>query len=297
LHEERIVAERAENSKANRLASRRPIWYTLPPLVSRAGCVTGSGVFGGRSSSMKANQTSAKDSRPLGLALAGCLLACGLAGCADGFVPELRTLNPWVRKQWAEDELYGPTFHRKVSDLAALRSSTSSLTPGDQQRIAQELAGRLKSEPSAAMRMELIRTLGELPTATSQVAIAAMLTDENSQVRVLACKSLGRQPTPEAMQALGTTLASDADLDVRISAARELGHFRDPAAAQALRPALDDGDAALQGVAMESLRGITGRSEYANSVPAWRDYLDGGNPTPPDPPSLAETIQKYWYWY
>jgi HEAT repeat protein len=224
-------------------------------------------------------------------------LACSLAGCADGFVPELRTLNPWVRKQWAEDELYGPTFHRKVSDLAALRSSAPSLSPADKERIAQELAGRLKDEPSAAMRMELVRALGELPTGTSQAAIAAMLTDENTQVRTVACTSLGRHPTPEGMQALGAAVAGDAELDVRIAAARELGRFRDPAAAPLLRAALDDHDAALQGVAMESLRGITGRAEYANSVPAWREYLDGGNPTPPTPPSLAETIQKYWYWY
>ena len=230
-------------------------------------------------------------------ALAGCLLACGLAGCADGFVPELRTLNPWVRKQWAEDELYGPTFHRKVADLAALRSSSSSLSPADRERIAQELAGRLKDEPSAAMRMELVRALGELPTSTSHAAIAAMLADENTQVRSIACQALGRHPTPEGMQALGTAVAGDADLDVRIAAARELGRFRDPAAAQALRAALDDHDAALQGVAMESLRDITGREEYANSVPAWREYLDGGHPTPPAPPSLAETIQKYLYWY
>jgi len=73
--------------------------------------------------------------------------------------------------------------------------------------------------------------------------------------------------------------------------------FRDPAAAQALRVALDENDAALQGVAMQSLSGITGRREYAGSVAAWREYLDGGNPAPPARPSLAETIQKYWYWY
>jgi hypothetical protein len=288
------VAAPAENAKANRLALRRLIWYILPPLISRFG---GRESLAGTGSSMIANRISAKDSRPLGLLWLCALLAVGSAGCADGIVPELRTLNPWVRKQWAEDELYGPTFHRKLADLAAVRSSARTISPADRERIAQELAIRLKDEPSAAMRMELVRTLGELPTSTSQTAVAAMLADENGQVRAVACQSLGRHPTPEGMQALGKAVAGDADLDVRIAAARELGRFRDPAAAQALRAALDDNDAALQGVAMESLRGITGRTEYANSVPAWREFLDGGNPTPPAPPSLAETIQKYWYWY
>jgi HEAT repeat protein len=235
--------------------------------------------------------------RPLAApALAALLLAGGLSGCADGPVPEMRSLNPWIRKQWAEDEQYGPTFHKKVADLKALRSSAASLAPQDQEQIAMELAGRLKDEPSPAMRMELVRALAELPTSSAQAAIATTLSDENSQVRMVACKSLGKRPSAEALQALGAAVASDADLDVRIAAAKELGRFNDPAAAQALRPALDDNDAALQGIAMQSLRGLTGKREYANSVVAWREYLDGGNPEPPPAPSLAETLMKYRYW-
>ncbi|MCI0361297.1 MAG: HEAT repeat domain-containing protein [Planctomycetaceae bacterium] len=224
-------------------------------------------------------------------------LAMSTAGCADGIVPELRSLNPWVRQQWQEDEAFGPTFYRKVSDLAALRSSASSLSPADREQIAQELATRLKDEPSAAMRMELARTLGELPAESAQAALAATLADENPQVRVVACKALGRRQSAESLESLGKVIAEDTDLDVRIAAARELGRFKDPAAAQALRPALDDRDAALQGMAMQSLRTVTGKREFANSVPTWRQYLDGGNPAPPPGPTLAESLQKYWYWY
>src|SRR4029453_12729824 len=122
-------------------------------------------------------------------------LALGLAGCADGVVPELRSLNPWIRKQWQEDEAFGPTFHKKVADLAALRSSASALSPVDREQIAQQLAGRLKEESSAPMRMELVRTLGELSAESAQAALAATLTDENPQVRVMACKALGRRET------------------------------------------------------------------------------------------------------
>jgi HEAT repeat protein len=235
-------------------------------------------------------------SRCLSLSMLYCLGAC-LAGCADGVVPELRSLNPWVRKQWQEDEAYGPTFHKKVADLAALRSSASVLSLADRERIAQDLAARLTEESSPPMRMELVRTLGELPTEAAQAALARALADENAQVRVVACKALGRQQTAESLESLGKAVAQDADLDVRLAAARELGRFQDPAAAQALRPALDDRDAALQGVAMQSLRGVTGKHEFANSVATWRQYLDGGNPTPPPAPSLAESLQKYWYWY
>ena len=123
------------------------------------------------------------------------------------------------------------------------------------------------------------------------------MTDENPQVRVVACQALGRRQTAKSLESLGKAVAEDTDLDVRLAAARELGRFRDPAAAQALRPALDDRDTALQGIAMDSLRGITGKREFANSVPTWRQYLDGGNPSPPPAPSIAESLQKYWYWY
>lgn len=224
-------------------------------------------------------------------------LALILVGCADGFVPELRSLNPWVRKQWQEDEQFGPTFHRQVADLSALRASARTLSPVDREAIAAELTSRLKNEPSAAMRMELVRALGELPTDSAQEAIAISLTDENSQVRALACKAIAQRQSPKNLQSLAKVVADDADLDVRIAAAREIGKFRDPAAAQALRSALDDRDASLQAVAMNSLRGITGRTEFANSVPTWRQYLDGGNPAPPAGPSLAESLQKYLYWY
>jgi hypothetical protein len=279
-----IVAAGRKNAKAKHLARPTGIWYIpLPP---------------GPGYSLRDNTPmNSRSVKFRALVVLACLLASLFGGCADGPVPEMRTLNPWLRRQWAEDEAYGPTYHRKVADLAALRSSAPALPPESQERAAADLAGKLKDEPSAAMRMELVRALGELPTASAQAAIAATLADENPQVRAIACKSLGRRQSPEALQALGSAVASDADLDVRIAAARELGRFRDPAAAQALRVALDENDAALQGVAMESLRGITGQTKYAGSVTAWREYLDGGNPTPPPPPSLAETLQKYWYWY
>jgi HEAT repeat protein len=155
----------------------------------------------------------------------------------------------------------------------------------------------LAAETSAAMRMELVRALGELKTESSNAAVTTTLTDENARVRMVACQALGRQPTANNLQSLGKVVSDDSDLDVRIAAARELGNFQDPAAAQALRSALDDRDAALQNVAMQSLRGITGRSEYANSPSAWRQYLDGGNPEPPPAPSIAQTLQQYCYWY
>jgi hypothetical protein len=228
----------------------------------------------------------------VGLSIAGLI-----GGCADGPVPELRAMNPWVREQWAADEKEVVTYHRKVADLAALRSQASKLPPAERDYVATQLAQRLAEEKSQVLRIELVRTLAEFPTETAQAAVVHSLTDEAASVRVAACKAIGRQPAQAGFQALSQAVQNDADLDVRIAATKELGNFKGFAAPQALRPALDDRDPALQLAAMRSLETLTGRTEYRNSAVAWRQFLDGGNPTAPPPPTLAEMVRQYWNWY
>lgn len=223
------------------------------------------------------------------------LLAAG--GCADGPVPELRSLNPWVREQWAADEREVTTYHRKVADLAVLRSQAAKLPPAEAEQIAVQLAARLSEERSAPLRAELVRTLAAFPGETARQAVQRSLSDESSSVRIAACKGLGRQPSAEGFQALAQTVGNDSDIDVRIAAAHALREFKEFEAPQALRPALDARDPALQLAAMQSLESLTGRTDYRNSVATWREYLDGGSPTPPPPPTLAESLQRYWNWY
>jgi len=229
--------------------------------------------------------------------MAAAALAASLSGCADGPVPEMRYLNPWIREQWADDERRATTYHRKVADLATLRSQAANLPPAEREQIAAQLAARLKDEPSPALRAELVRTLGEFPVPAAQQAVLAGMTDETAYVRLVACKSLGRRPDAEGFKSLSQAVASDAELDVRVAAARELGKFRDFEAPQALRPALDDRDPALQVAAMQSLEALTGRTNFRNSVPTWRAFLDGGNPTPPPGPTVAEVVKQYWSWF
>jgi HEAT repeat protein len=220
-----------------------------------------------------------------------------VAGCADGPIPETKFLNPWVRKQWAEDEQRVTTYHRKVSDLAALRAKAGTLSQAELEATASQLAGRLQEEKSAALRGELVRTLGVFRTPAAQQALVASMNDESSSVRVLASKALGTAPTADGFQALAHAVSDDADLDVRIAAAHELGKFKSFGASKALRPALDDRDPALQIAAMQSLETVDGHSEFRRNVAVWREHLDGGNPTPPPAPSIAELARQYWSWF
>ena len=230
-------------------------------------------------------------------AVLAALAACLFAGCADGPIPETRVLNPWIRKQWAEDERRITTYHRKVADLAELRKKAPSMPLAERDETAAHLAARLREEKSPALRGEFIRTLAEFPTPIADQAIVSSLNDEAASVRMLACKSLGRRPTAEGFQALSQCLTDDKDLDVRVAAAQELGKFRDFAAPQALRPALDDRDPALQLAAMQSLEVVDGHTEFRRNVAVWREHLDGGSPTPPPPPSIAEVVQHYLSWF
>lgn len=230
----------------------------------------------------------------IALALAPLALA---TGCADGPVPELRALNPWTRKQWEEDEREITTYHRKVADLAALRSKAPRMKPEEREAVAFQLSERLKEERSMALRAELVKTLGAFDTPVAEQALLASLTDEADNVRVAAVKALGARQNETRFNAIAQRVMGDNSLDVRIAATKELAKFKDFEAPRALRPALDERDPALQLAAMQSLTALTGKEEFRNSAPVWREYLDGGNPTPPDGPSLAEVVKHYWNWY
>jgi hypothetical protein len=214
-------------------------------------------------------------------------------GCADGFVPEARSLNPYVRKQWEEDEKRGPTYYKRQEELQQVRAQAPSMPEPEKQRLAKEIVDVLAIEKSPTMRAELVRTLAVLPGAIALVALEGASTDNDADVRAAACQALAGQKGPEAVKMLAT-LNGDADLDVRIEAARALGKHKDPEAAKALGLALEEPDPAVQRVAMESLKTSTGK-DYGMSVKTWREYLDGGNPKPPDPPSWAERLRQAWY--
>lgn len=224
-------------------------------------------------------------------------LACSAltTGCADGPVPELRSLNPWLTKEWKEDEKYAATYHRKVSDLADLRSRAARLSPADQQKFSADLAVELQREKAVPMRTALVKTLSAFPTPQARAAVQMATADADPYVRREACLALAKTPDAESLQTIGHMLASDNDVDVRVAAAKSLRNFKDPQAAQALAVAIDDNSPALQQASMDSLRVVTGK-DYGYSASAWREYMQGGSPAKPPGPSLAQQLREYWWW-
>lgn len=227
----------------------------------------------------------------LALYSALCVLA---TGCQDGPIPENRVLNPWARKQWEEDEKFGPTYYTRLDELAAIRARAPGLPEDERQRLAEEILEVFREEPSAAMRADLARTLAYLPCPAAQAGLGAALTDTDADVRVAVCESLGRFRNGESLALLAKTVESEEELDVRLAAVRSLGNYADGGALAPLGVALEDADPAVQKAAIDSLAATTGR-DYGNSVPAWKEYLAGGNPTKPAGPSLAERLRWPWY--
>jgi hypothetical protein len=218
-----------------------------------------------------------------------------IAGCQDGPIPENRILNPWARKQWEEDEKFGPTYYKRMDELAAIRAKAPRLANNERDRLAQEIVDVYGLEPSPAMRSELMRTLAYLPTDTARSGLETALADEDADVRQAACQGLARAGGTQSLPLLARTAANaDEKLDVRIASVRGLGNYQEEAALLALGTALEDRDPAIQKAAIDSLRHNTGR-DFGNSVPAWKEFLAGGNPAKPPGPSLAQRVGWPWF--
>jgi HEAT repeat protein len=183
-----------------------------------------------------------------------------------------------------------------VKQLAELRGRAPTLPPEEQERLSTELAVEIQREKAVVMRSEIVRTLSAFPTQQARSAIQLAAADADPYVRRAACVALSQSPDAESLQVLSQTVANDTDIDVKIVAARALGKFRDPQAATALVTLVDDNNPALQQTAMDSLRTVTGK-DYGYSASAWREYMQGGTPTPPPAPSIAQRLREDWWWW
>ncbi len=214
-----------------------------------------------------------------------------LTGCADGPMPYLMSLNPKMRQQWEADEMYQPTLHRQLAEMAALRESAADLSAAQQRHWSEEMQYILETHDNPLLRAAAVDALAEFAIPESNQGLKIALHDSDSSVRRSACCAWGKRSDQEAVQMLSESLGSDTDIEVRIAAARELGRFRDPVAYQALGLALHDKDPALQYRAVESLKRASGK-DYGTDLKAWQTFAQGQDPGPEYVPSLAERVRK-----
>lgn len=228
--------------------------------------------------------------RGLLLAILGIALAPG-AGCTVNQSGRW-TLWPFAK---VSDRVAGITPPpERMRAIRQLGQRAARQDPGEQNRVAGQLAEMYAQERDPLIRGQILHSAGYLAGPNTLALLRQGLQDPDADVRVMACQALGRVGGPEAAAALAEALGSDTDPDVRLAAVKALGETGDASAVRALGIALEERDPAMQYLAVASLRQIA-PVDYGNDVPRWRSYVRG-EPVPPEPPvSLVERIRQWLY--
>ena len=212
-----------------------------------------------------------------------------VSGCMTGPFSGVAKWRPDLRREWKEDAVFGPTLHQQVEDLQKLRNTAETLSPTEQETWSQRLVELAQSNASPVLMEALVRTLGVLPTETAATALRTAVKHAEPDVRSAACLAWSERGGTEAADQLATVAGADTNQDVRLTALRELSRFPGKKTVTTLGVALDDRSPAVQWRAMQSLKVVTGL-DYGDNVPAWREFVSGGNPGAERRPSVAERV-------
>ena len=205
------------------------------------------------------------------------MIAGGLVstvGCHDGPLYQLKKVNPFYVSQWNADKKIGVTDTQRRDELQLLASSVGSMSAAEQAKWIPHLNQLIENDPNVEMRRLAVRAAGRISDPRSMDLIKRGLDDDAAKVRMQACSSLGNKSGDDAARLLVATIGTEGNLDVKHSAMEALGNFQSPIASQSLRTALVDSNPATKQLAMESLRGVTGK-DYGDDPSVWIAALDG----------------------
>jgi hypothetical protein len=214
----------------------------------------------------------------VGLLIAALLLP----GCAKRFGGTW----PFGEDETAALKKYGPVPVQRIEELQARAKKISKGSPQEQEAFCAELARQMPKETDFNVRLAMIEILGHLNTASSNAVLYAGMKDPESDIRISCCEGWARHPGSPATRILAEALSGDTDMDVRRAAAKALASSNDKEAVVALGTALEDPDPALQYLAVNSLKKVTGKN-LGNDVNAWRQLAKL-----PDPPLREKTLAE-----
>jgi hypothetical protein len=223
--------------------------------------------------------------------LSAFLLSCALCGCQDGPLYALKTANPYfTMKEWRDDERLGVSDHERREQLAELADSIHRL-PADRQGFwASQLDAMIENDVSPEMRRLAVYASRNLDAALAMPLISKGLDDRSQKVRMEACRVLGVQGSEQAARMLAGTVGSETDQDVRNAAIEALANHQNSVAIDSLRMALTDRNPATRSLAVQSLRGATGK-DYGEDPDVWIAALDG-KPAEEVPTRFADRLRS-----
>lgn len=226
----------------------------------------------------------------VGLLVGMALASCALSGCQDGPLYALKAANPYfVMKEWREDEVIGVSDHTRRKEMSRLAETIHELPPERQDYWATQLDAMIENDPSPEMRRLAVRSARRLSVTSAMPIIEKGLDDSSMKVRMEACRSLGARDEEDAARMLASTVATETDQDVRHAAVAALQNHKSQIAVDSLRLALNDRNPATRTLAVESLRGSTGK-DYGDDPDVWIAALEG-KPTEESQPRFAERIR------
>ncbi len=225
-------------------------------------------------------------------ALINCaLLSSLLSGCQDGPLYALKAANPYyVLREWRADEALGVTDHERRKQLTKLGDSIHTLPAQRQVFWSGQLIAMIENDGSPEMRRLAVRAARGLADPQAIPIIEKGLDDSSFKVRMEACRVLGVREGDEAARLLASTVGSETNNDVKHAAVQALANHQSPIAVDSLRLVLDDRNPATRALAVESLRGCTGKN-YGDDPDVWIAALDG-KPAEEVPPRFAERLRS-----
>jgi HEAT repeat protein len=147
----------------------------------------------------------------------------------------------------------------------------------------------MENDQSPEMRRLVVRAAGNLNDPAAMRMIEQGLDDSSTKVRMEACRSLSLKTGDDATRMLVATVGTDTNQDVKHAALAALASHKSPIAVDSLRVALNDRNPATRELAMESLRGATGKN-YGDDPQVWIAALSG-TPTEEAPVRLADRVR------
>lgn len=225
---------------------------------------------------------------PAAIVVSTCLFCT--TGCHDGPLYALKVANPYYSmNEWKKDEKLGVTDHERRKQLTTLADTIGSMPANKQQYWSGHLAQLIENDSSPEMRRLAVRAAGNLQDASAATLVEKGLDDDSIKVRMEACKSLGRRSGEESAQALASVIGTETSEDVKHAALAALASHKNPVAVKALRRALDDRNPATRDLAVQSLRGATGKN-YGDDPQTWIAGLDG-KPTQQAETRIADRVR------
>ncbi|MCS7239278.1 MAG: HEAT repeat domain-containing protein [Thermoguttaceae bacterium] len=218
------------------------------------------------------------------------LLACCGLGCSQPG-PFVKVQRFFIGKRWT-DKVPGVVPPReRILEVRKLGRELAAAGEFGRAEIAQKLLAAYQAEDDPNIRWEIFRAFGEDRYSEAEALVELALRDRDPDLRLAACRRLGRWGGPDAVRRLAEVLARDESPQVRLAAIRALGQTREPSAAPVLAEVLESRDPAFQYQAMAALSEVTGKN-FGWNADKWRQYLAAAGLAPhgsqPETPAVAQ---------